>query len=142
MKQVESGDTVRVHYTGKLTDGTVFDSSVNAEPLEFTMGSKQIIPGFEDGVLGMSVGESKTVEIQPEDAYGHADERLVYNVDRAIIPDDLAIKVGEQLQMNPPEGNPMVVTVTELTDDKVTLDANHPLAGQTLVFDIELMEIV
>ncbi len=142
MTQVKNGDTVKVHYTGKLEDGTVFDSSANREPLEFSVGSGGIIPGFESAVMGMSPGESKTTNIPPDQAYGaHNPERVVV-VERQQIPADIPLAVGQQLQIGQPNGQAIPVLVTDVSDSKVTLDANHPLAGENLIFDIELVEIV
>jgi peptidylprolyl isomerase len=142
MAQPKQGDTVSVHYTGKLDDGTVFDSSVNREPLQFTVGDGHIIPGFEDAVVGMNPGDSKTVKIPSNEAYGpHVDEMVVV-VDRSQFPEDLDPEIGEQLEMYRPDGQTMIVTVTDVTNSTVTLDANHPLAGKDLTFDIELVGIV
>ncbi|MBD2313407.1 peptidylprolyl isomerase [Desertifilum sp. FACHB-1129] len=135
------GDTVKVHYTGRLTDGTVFDSSVQRDPLEFTLGQGQIIPGFEQAVVGMAPGDSKTEEIPMEKAYGPYRQDMVLQVNRQQIPAEIAPQVGQQLQIRQPTGQLVPVMVTEVDDGQVTLDANHPLAGQTLVFDIQLVEI-
>ncbi|NES94451.1 MAG: peptidylprolyl isomerase [Desertifilum sp. SIO1I2] len=135
------GDTVKVHYTGRLTDGTVFDSSVQREPLQFTLGQGQIIPGFEQAVVGMAPGDSKTEEIPMEKAYGPYRQDMVLQVNRQQIPAEIAPQVGQQLQIRQPTGQLVPVMVTEVDDGQVTLDANHPLAGQTLVFDIQLVEI-
>jgi len=141
MSKAKQNDKVAVHYTGKLDDGSIFDSSRDREPLEFTIGGGQIIAGFEEGVLGMAVGESKTITINPENGYGDAQEDLIIEIDRNEIPEDIEVKEGLQLQMNQPDGEPVVVVVTKVTKDKVILDANHPLAGKTLTFEIELMKI-
>ncbi|GAB4351874.1 MAG: peptidylprolyl isomerase [Gammaproteobacteria bacterium] len=140
MAQATSGDTVRVHYTGRLDDGTVFDSSQGRDPLEFTLGSGQVIPGFDEAVTGMEVGESSTITIDPENAYGPRHEEMVQKVARSDIPAEIDLTVGMQLQASGPGGE-MVVTVVELSDETVTLDANHPLAGKALTFDLELVEI-
>lgn len=142
MNQAKSGDTVKVHYTGKLQDGEIFDSSVGANPLEFTIGSGELIEGFESGVLGMEVGARKTIEIPPENAYGNHSEELVAEVERAKLPDHIAAEVGQALQITQPNGKTINVLMTGVTDDKVTLDANHPLAGKKLTFEIELVDIV
>ncbi|HDH96842.1 MAG TPA: peptidylprolyl isomerase [Proteobacteria bacterium] len=142
MAQAKEGDTVRVHYTGKLEDGTVFDSSVEREPLEFTIGEGQIIPGFEQAVIGMQPGEKKTVDVPPEKAYGPHREELVLEVERAKFPEHIDPQVGQQLQIPQPYGQAVIVTVTDVSETSVTLDANHPLAGKNLTFDIELIEIV
>lgn len=139
--QAKSGDTVRVHYTGRLTDGTVFDSSAQREPLQFTLGQGEIIPGFEQAVEGMSPGDSKTEEIPMDQAYGPYREDMVLQVNRQQMPAEISPQVGQQLQIRQPTGQLVPVTITEVDDGQVTLDANHPLAGQTLVFDIQLVEI-
>lgn len=141
MAQAKSGDTVKVHYIGKLDDGTVFDSSENREPLEFTLGSGSIIPGFERAVLGMSLGESKTEIIPTDDAYGpHLDEMVVV-VDRQQMPPEIEPQIGQQLQLQQQDGQVLPVIITDVSDGSVTLDANHPLAGEALTFDIQLVEI-
>lgn len=142
MVQAKPGDTVKIHYTGKLDDGTVFDSSVNREPLEFTLSSGQVIPGFENAVVGMAPGESKTEKIPMEQAYGPYRTEMVLEVDKQQLPPDLEPDVGLQLQVQQPNGQVIPVYITGITDSTVTLDANHPLAGQDLVFDIQLVEIV
>lgn len=141
MTEVTSGATVRIHYTGTLNDGTVFDSSEGRDPLEFTVGSGMIIPGLDRELPGMTVGEKKKVTIAPEDAYGPRQDGALLEVPRSDIPAEIPLELGLQLQMSGPQGQPMPVTVTELTDDSVTLDANHPLAGQTLIFDFEVVAI-
>lgn len=141
MVQAKSGDTVKIHYTGKLNDGTVFDSSANREPLEFTIAQGQVIPGFEQAVLGMAPGESKTEKIPMEQAYGPYREDMVVQINRTQLPSDLEPEIGQQLQIQQPNGRAIPVFVTEVTDGNVTLDANHPLAGEDLTFDIQLVEI-
>ena len=149
MAQAKQGDTVKVHYTGKLEDGTVFDSSdCNDEgcgcetgPLEFTIGEGQVIPGFEQAVIGMSPGEEKTVNIPVDQAYGERLDDMVAVVNRSDIPQDLQLEVGNQLEVTQEDGNAFPVVITELTDTSVTLDANHPLAGRSLTFEMKLMEI-
>lgn len=141
MTQAKQGDTVKVHYTGKLSDGKVFDSSEGQEPLAFTIGKGRVIQGFESGVLGMEVGEKKTITIPPEEAYGLRNEELVAVINKSDIPSNIDVAVGQRLQIRQPDGQGIPVTMTEVTDESVTLDANHPLAGQELVFDVELMEI-
>ncbi len=138
--QAKDGDTVKVHYTGKLEDGTVFDSSIEREPLQFTIGEGQLIPGFEQAVVGMSPGESKTVEIPADEAYPYREE-MVLVVDRDQLPEDLQPEVGQQLQMRQPDGQTILVKVIDVSELSVTLDANHPLAGKDLTFDIQLVEI-
>lgn len=141
MSKVKEGDTVKVHYTGTLTDGTVFDTSAEREPLEFTLGQGQLIPGFEKAVVGMSVGDSTEVEIPSDDAYGESREDLVISVPKDQLPDDVEPQVGMQLQVNQQDGQPIPVRITEVGDENLTLDANHPLAGQDLKFEIELVEV-
>ena len=142
MAQAKYGDTVKVHYTGKLDDGTVFDASVNGDPLQFTIGSGQIIPGFEQAVVGMNPGESKTVKIPAEDAYGQRREDLVLEVEKSQLPEGLKPEVGLQLQSRQPDGRIVVLTIADMTESHVTLDANHPLAGKDLTFEIQLVEII
>ena len=142
MSQAKSGDTVKIHYTGTLDDGSEFDSSAGREPLEFEVGGGQVIPGFDNAVEGMAVGDNKSVRIEPDDAYGQRHDQLVQEVPRSALPDDLSPEVGMALQSQSPDGRVMHLTVTAVSDDSVTLDANHPLAGQALSFDIELVEIV
>jgi peptidylprolyl isomerase len=139
MAAAGQGNTVTVHYTGKLEDGTVFDTSKGREPLEFTLGEHQVIAGFEQAVLGMSEGQAKTAEIPAEQAYGPRDERLVTTVNRDRVP--AQVSLNDRLQVRRPDGKTFVVTVTELSDQSVTLDANHPLAGKDLTFDIELVGV-
>lgn len=141
MAQAKEGDTVRVHYTGKLEDGTVFDSSTGREPLQFTLGSGDVIAGFEKAVLGMSPGDSTTERIPATDAYGPRQEAMTLELSRDQLPTEITPEVGQQLQIRQDNGQAVPVMVTEVTDDKVILDANHPLAGETLVFDIELVDI-
>ncbi len=141
MAAAKHGDTVQVHYTGRLEDGTVFDSSFDREPLEFTIGTGQIIPGFEEAVIGMNPGESRTTNIPADQAYGPHHEDMVVTVDRDQFPAHITPSVGQQLQLHQPDGQMIMVTVTDVSPAHVTLDANHPLAGQDLVFDIELVGI-
>jgi len=141
MAQAKSGDTVLVNYTGKLTDGTIFDESASHGPLEFTLGEDQVIPGFEAAVVGLSPGESRTVTIPVEQAYGPHREEMKLVVDLDEFPKEIAPVVGQQLQLQQGGEQPIVVIITDITDGKVTLDANHPLAGQELTFDIKLEEI-
>ena len=143
MAQAKPGDTVHVHYTGKLEDGTIFDSSENREPLEFTVGMGQIIPGFEQIVLGMNPGESRTATIPSEMAYGPYYNEMVIRVDRNQVPDDVTPEVGQQIQMrNSEDGREVIATITEVSEYSVTLDGNHPLAGKDLTFDVRLVGIV
>ncbi len=141
MTEAREGNTVRVHYTGKLDDGTVFDSSVGGEPLEFTIGQRQMIPGFERGVVGMELGESRTVIIAADQAYGVHRPEGVFEVARSEMPTTIPLEVGMQLQATGRDGQPVQMTIIELSEDKVKLDANHPLAGKDLTFEIEMVEI-
>lgn len=141
MTQAKSGNLVAIHYTGKLENGTVFDSSRDRQPLEFALGSGQVIPGFEAAVMGMSLGESKTEVIRSDQAYGPYRDDMVMVVDRQQIPTEIPLDVGIQLQLQGPDGQAVPVLVTDLSESDVTLDANHPLAGETLIFDIELVAI-
>jgi peptidylprolyl isomerase len=141
MSQAKPGDTVKIHYTGTLDDGTQFDSSSGRDPLEFEIGSGQVIPGFDKAVEGMSVGESKSVRIEPADAYGRHHDQLVQTVARDALPENIAPEIGMRLQSQNPDGQVIELTVTEVTDDTITVDANHPLAGQALNFEVELTAI-
>lgn len=140
MSEAKRGDNVKVHYTGKLSDGTVFDSSDGGEPLEFAVGSGQVIQGFEEGVVGMKVGEFKTVEIPVEKAYGERKDELVIQAPIEQVPPDLNPELGMRLEMGGVNGEILRVVVTEITDTYITLDANPPLAGKDLIFEIELIE--
>ena len=141
MTQVKTGDTVRIHYTGTLDDGSTFDSTPGRDPLEFTVGSGQIIPGLDQAIPGMSVGEKKTVEVACTEAYGEVQPEAVQAVPRAEIPADIPLEIGTQLQVQTPTGQVMQVAVAEVSESEVKLDANHPLAGKDLTFAIELVEI-
>lgn len=141
MSKAKNGDTVKVHYTGKLNDGSVFDSSENREPLEFQLGSGQLIPGFEKAVNGMTVGDSTTVTIPANEAYGDVNEELILSVEKDRLPADIQPEVGMQLQVQQPDGQPVPVVISDVTDGIVKLDANHPLAGKDLTFHIEVVEI-
>lgn len=141
MAAAKAGDTVRVHYTGTLGDGEVFDSSEGNDPLEFTLGEGEVIAGFDDAVTGMSPGDEKTVTIPAGEAYGDVHEELLMRVPRAQLPPDLQVEEGMQLGMSNGQET-MPVTVREVGDDHVLLDANHPLAGQDLTFALTLVEIV
>ncbi len=140
MTEAKRGDNVKVHYTGKLADGTVFDSSEGGDPLEFAVGSGQVIQGFEEGVLGMKVGESKVVEIPVAKAYGQRNEEMVIQAPIEQVPPDLQPELGMRLEMGGANGEILRVVVTEITDTHITLDANPPLAGKDLIFEIELVE--
>lgn len=141
MSKVKDGDTVKVHYTGSLKDGSVFDSSENNEPLEFTLGSGQLIPGFEKAVQELDEGDSTKVTIPVDEAYGKPREDLIISVPKTNLPEDVAPEIGMQLQVNQPDGQAIPVRVTDIGEEEITLDANHPLAGKDLVFEIELVEI-
>lgn len=143
MGQAKSGDTVAVHYTGKLDDGTVFDSSENRDPLQFAIGAGHVIPGFEEAVIGLSPGESITQTIPAEQAYGPYRDEMVMVVEREQIPPEIPLDVGQQLQLQGPAGQPpLPVLITDVSATQVTLDANHPLAGEDLTFEIALVEIM
>jgi len=141
MSKVKNGDTVKVHYTGRLDDGTVFDSSLDREPLSFTLGKGQLIPGFEAAVIGMEVGDNTTAKIPAAEAYGPVREDMIARVGKDQLPEGLSPEVGQKLQVPQNDGHMLVVTVTEVDDSHITLDANHPLAGKDLTFDIELVEV-
>jgi len=142
MQQAQNGDKVRVHYHGKLRSGETFDTSNGREPLEFTVGSGQVIKGFDDGVKGMQVGDKKTVEIPVNDAYGEKSQDMIIEFPKDQFPPDMNPEVGQQLMMTNGSGQSFPVVVVEVKTESVVLDANHPLAGQDLIFDIELVEIV
>ncbi len=141
MPKVKEGDTVKVHYTGKLESGEVFDSSEGREPLEFTLGQGQLIPGFEKAVTELDKGESTTVDIPSKEAYGEVREDLIITVPKDQLPEDVEPQVGMQLQVNQPDGQPIPVRITDVGEENLTLDANHPLAGKDLTFKIELVEV-
>ena len=139
---IKEGDTVKVHYTGKIENGTIFDSSKEREPLEFTIGEGKLIPGFEKAIVGMNVGDSNTVTIPSDEAYGEKRDDMVVDVNRDQIPEDIKPEVGQQLQIQQKDGDAIPVVITDITDDSVKLDANHPLAGEDLTFEIEIVEVV
>ena len=142
LSTAQKGDTVRVHYTGSLTDGEQFDSSRGGEPLEFTIGEGKIIPGFETAVSGLAPGESRETVIASDDGYGPHRPELLVELEKSQFPEDMSLEEGQTLQLNDQEGNPVVVRVADIGEEAVKLDANHPLAGQDLKFEIELVEIV
>ena len=142
MAQVKIGDVVKVHYTGKLINGETFDSSENREPLEFTVGAGMMIQGFDAAMPGMSVGDKKTVNISPAEGYGEKDPTAIIEFPKENVPEDMKLEPGMSLTLTNQEGQPFPVVVTEIRDEIILLDANHFLAGQELVFDIELVEIV
>ncbi len=139
---VQSGDTIKIHYHGRLSDGTTFDSSEGRSPLEFTVGSGQVIKGFDDGVQGMSVGDKRTIEIPFVHAYGPEDPSMIIEFPVERLPEDLQPEIGMQLNMNNAEGQQFPVVITGITDENIVLNANHPLAGKDLIFDLELVEIL
>jgi FKBP-type peptidyl-prolyl cis-trans isomerase 2 len=141
MAQVKAGDLVKVHYTGKLTNGEQFDSSVGREPLEFTVGAGQMIKGFDDAMPGMTIGQKKTVNIPAADAYGEKNDDAIIEFPKENVPADMKLEPGMQLTLSNQQGQPVPVVVVDVKDDVVILDANHFLAGKELVFDIELVEI-
>lgn len=141
MPKAKAGDSVKVHYTGKLKDGTIFDSSKGREPLAFQVGAGQMIKGFDAAVDGMEVGDIKTAEIPAAEAYGESRQDLMFDVPKSDLPEDLKPEVGQQLAMTQPNGQQVPVTVAKVEEDKVVIDANHQLAGKDLIFDIELVEI-
>ncbi|MBK1723718.1 FKBP-type peptidyl-prolyl cis-trans isomerase [Thiocystis violacea] len=141
MSEAKIGDTVKIHYTGTLEDGTVFDSTTGSEPIEFRIGDGGIIPGFETAVTGMAIGEQKTVTIAPDSAYGDYNEEMTQQVPRSAIPDDLDLKAGMVLSAESPDGLPISFTVKAFDDEQVTIDGNHPLAGRHLTFALELVAI-
>jgi len=141
MQSVKNGDTVKVHYHGRLTNGTTFDSSEGRPPLEFQVGAGMVIKGFDNGVVDMKVGDKKTLNIPVDQAYGPKNEELIMDFPKGNIPADLNPEVGMELQMSNPEGQVFPVKVAAIGSEFITLDANHPLAGEELVFDIELVEI-
>lgn len=141
MKKAQKGDKVKVHFTGKLEDGTEFASSRQDAPVEFTIGEGALIPGFEEGTIGMAEGDRKTIQLEPTEAFGEKRPELVSKVPKNAIPDHIELSVGLQLQMNSQAGDPIQVTVTDVNEEEVTIDANPPLAGKPLTFDIELVEL-
>lgn len=141
MAQAKAGDTVKVHYTGSLEDGTVFGASPEQEPIEFTVGQHNLLPSFEKKVVGMNEGDTKTFSIQPDDAFGQPQEDLIFDIEKSKLPQDIEIQLGGVLRVGSDTGKNFDVTVTNIGDEKVTLDGNHPLAGKTLYFSMELVEI-
>lgn len=141
MSTIKNGDTVKVHYTGTLSDGEVFDSSINRDPLQFTLGQGQLIPGFEKAIIGLTVGETTTTNIPSAEAYGDHNPQMEITVQQDQLPEGMTPEVGMQLQLNQPDGQPIPCLVTKVDGDAVTIDANHPLAGKDLTFNIEIVEI-
>jgi peptidylprolyl isomerase len=141
MSPAKAGDTVKVHYTGRFNDGTVFDSSVKREPLEFQIGDGRILPAFEQGVVGMEPGDTKRIEVGAEEAYGKRKDQMVRKIPREQFPEDFKPEIGKQIQIPGEGGQNLVVMVVDFDDESITLDANHPLAGHDLSFEIELLEV-
>jgi FKBP-type peptidyl-prolyl cis-trans isomerase SlpA len=141
MSKVKADDTVQVHYTGKLEDGNVFDSSRDREPLEFTLGQGEIIPGFEQGILDMEVNETKTIEVPHTEAYGERKDELLHEVPKDQLPEEIKPEVGMALSSKMPDGREIPLTVTEVGEEKIVVDANHPLAGKDLTFEVEVVAI-
>ncbi len=142
MRQTAIGDTVRVHYTGTFEDGSEFDSSAGRDPLQVTLGDAQVIPGFENALVGMTVGEIRSVTLGPDEAYGPRHEGLIHSIDRDQVPAEVDLHVGAELSATNDDGHEMRLVVVDLTDGNVTLDANHPLAGMALTFQLRLVEFV
>ncbi|KPJ65329.1 peptidylprolyl isomerase [candidate division WOR-1 bacterium DG_54_3] len=142
MARAKQGDTVKVHYTGKLEDGRVFDSSRKREPLQFTLGEGKIIPGFEVAVAGMGEGERKTIKLPPEEAYGPRRKEMVAEIGRDKMPEGVEPQVGQSLQVTNPSGQRLTALIVDVRDDVIVIDGNHPLAGKVLIFEIELLKIV
>ena len=141
MQQVKNGDTVNVHYHGKLTDGSTFDSSEGREPLQFTVGNGQVIKGFDDALVDMKIGDKKTAQIPVDNAYGQRNDDMMMEYPKSDFPEDMQPAIGLELHMSDNAGNVFPVVIAEVRDEVVILDANHPLAGQDLVFEIELVSI-
>ncbi len=141
MSTIKNGDTVKVHYTGTLENGEVFDSSLQRDPLQFTLGQGQLIPGFEKAVLGLGIGDVTTANIPSAEAYGEHNPQMEVTVEKAQLPEGMTPEVGMQLQLNQPDGQPIPCVVTKIEGEMVTIDANHPLAGKDLTFNIEIVEI-
>ncbi|WP_108258874.1 FKBP-type peptidyl-prolyl cis-trans isomerase [Mangrovicoccus ximenensis] len=141
MTQAKPGDTLHIHYKGSLDDGSVFDSSEGRDPLSFELGSGQVIPGLDAGLAGMAVGEKRTVRVEAADAYGEHHPERMQAVDRANVPDHIPTEPGTQLQVQTQDGQAIAVVIADVTEDELILDANHPLAGKALTFDVELVAI-
>ena len=142
MTKAATGDKVKVHFEGYLEDGTIFGSTMDDEPFEFTIGEKNMLPGFENAVIGMKEGESKTITLTPEEAYGLHKKELVTVMERSGFPEGIDLEVGKRLRVRTQDGNYTVVTIKDFTEDRIVLDENDPLAGKTLSFKIELVEII
>lgn len=142
MIEAKTGDTVQVHYTGKLQDGTVFDTSEERDPLQFKLGEGKIIPGFENAIVGMKKGESKSFNIRPENGYGEYNDELIFEVERNRLPDDVSPEVGMYLESVQDDGRRVPVKITDIEEEKIKLDANHPLAGHELIFEVKLVDVI
>jgi len=141
MTQAKTGDTVKVHFEGFLEDGTVFGSTMDEEPFEFTIGEKNMLPGFENAIVGMQKGDTKTITLSPEEAYGSHKKELVHVMDRSSFPPEIKLEIGKRLQVRTQDGKQAIMTIKDLAEDSIVIDGNEPLAGQTLIFKIELIEI-
>lgn len=141
-RKTKNGDKIKVHYIGRFTDGTIFDSSKDRDPLEFTLGEGQVIPGFEQGLVGLAVGDGAEIHVEPKDGYGESNPDMIAKVEKSQFPAEIKPEVGQTLEMEQPNGQAIPVRITEIEGETVTLDANHPLAGRALEFEVELIEIV
>ncbi len=141
MSVVATGNKVKIHYTGTFDDGEVFDSSREVDPLEFEVGAGQVIPGFDDAVIGMKVGETKNVRLLEDEAYGPYNPEMVFDADPSQFEEGMALEIGQQFQTQMEDGTPLLLTVKSIEGEKITLDANHPMAGKVLNFDLEVVEI-
>ncbi|MCD6161716.1 MAG: peptidylprolyl isomerase [candidate division Zixibacteria bacterium] len=142
MKQADLGDTVKIHYIGKLENGLIFDCTRDNEPFEIQVGSGKSVPGFEMGLTGMAIGDKRTIAVSPEDGFGLRDEKLSDKINKSDLPDNITIAVGKQLMMPHSDGEFIRATITEIQSDSITVDLNHPLAGRKLIFEVEMLEIV
>lgn len=142
MSAAKDGDTVKVHYTGRLEDGSEFDSSRQRDPIEFKIGDGEILPGVEQAVVGLEPGGTNEVTLPADDAYGQRRDDMIQEIERSVLPQEIEPEVGLQLQAQSPNGQPLLLTITDVGEEKVTVDANHPLAGKDLTFEVELVEVV
>ena len=142
MTKAKTGDKVKVHFEGYLEDGTVFGSSMDDEPFEFAIGEKNMLPGFENAVIGMQKGDTKTITLPPEEAYGPHKKELVHVMDKSSFPQEINLEIGKRLQVRTQDGRSAIVTIKDFTEDNIVIDENDPLAGKTLTFKIELVEII
>ena len=141
MAKAKTGDKVKVHFKGFLEDGTVFGSTMDEEPFEFTIGEKNMLPGFENAIVGMQKGDTKTITLSPEEAYGPHIKELVHVMDRSSFPPEINLEIGKRLQVRTQDGKQAIMTIKDLAEDSIVIDGNEPLAGKTLTFKIELVEI-